>query len=261
MFTTAILERQKEFLLRDITSMEKYISKAPEGLLKCYKIKGHIKWYIEQTDDFGNKTRKYLPKKEKQLAQELALKSYYLHALPEKKNELNNINRYLKNVKPTKSDLFIQESSNYYELLKPSLNLPNMESAGIETEKNINHPENLIVKTRRGEYVRSKSEAFIADTLFELNIPYKYEFPFHVDDITLFPDFTIIHPRTKETYIWEHFGLMDNPSYVRNSLGKIPLFLSKDYMPGNNLIITYESKTMPLSFSHVRNIISMYFEK
>lgn len=259
MLTTTILERQKECLLHDIASMEKYIAKAPAGLLKCYKIKSHIKWYIEQTDDTGSKTRKYLPKKEKQLAQELALKSYYLHSLPEKKNELNNINRYLKNVKPTRSDLFIQESSNYYELLKPSLNLPDLESS--EIEKNMSHPETLIVKTRRGELVRSKSEAFIADSLFELNIPYQYEYPFYVDDITLFPDFTIVHPRTKETYIWEHFGLMDNPNYVRNSLGKIPLFLSKEYMPGNNLIITYESKTMPLSFSHVRNIISMYFER
>ena len=90
MLTTAILERQKECLLHDIASMEKYIAKAPAGLLQCYKIKGHIKWYIEQSDDTGSKTRKYLPKKEKQLAQELALKSYYLHSLPEKKNELNN---------------------------------------------------------------------------------------------------------------------------------------------------------------------------
>ena len=257
MYLTTLLVKQKEILLHEIALMENYIEHAPAGLLKCYKIHGHIKWYIEQTDELQNKTRKYLPKKERQLAEELALKSYYLHVLPEKRNELKNIERYLKNTKPIKSDCFIQSTSNYYELLKPSLNLPNLDCA--EYQKNTNHPEGLIVKTRKGEYVRSKSEAFIADTLFELKISYKYECAFHVNDITLYPDFTIIHPSTNKIFIWEHFGLMDNPSYVRNSLGKIPLFISESYMPGNNLIITYESKNMPLSFTHVRNLISMYF--
>ena len=49
--------------------------------------------------------------------------------------------------------------------------------------------ENKIYDTRRGEKVRSKSEAIIADMLFEMGIPYHYEYPLrlrngdHFDDV------------------------------------------------------------------------------
>ena len=257
MSVVTILENQKEKLSHEIAQMEKYVSTGPSGSLQVYKDKNHTKWYLEVTDDHGNRKRTYLPKNEISLAKNLALKTYYRHAITEKKSELSNIERFLKHSKPSFSDKFLDKESGYYELLKEHFLLSDWDN--LDYEKNPDHPENLIVATRKGDLVRSKSEAFIADSLFDMGIDYKYELAMHIGDVTLYPDFTIIHPKSKKKYIWEHFGLMDKPSYVANSFNKIPLFISNGFMPGYNMIITYESKATPISFSQVKEIMNIYF--
>ena len=252
-----MLESKKETLQKEISFMEKYLSVAPIGNISCYKRKNHTKWYLESYDENGKRKREYLPKSEEKLASKLALKKYYEHAVSEKKAELKCIDFYIKHTKPSFSESLKSPSSGYYELLEKPLHLSNWEN--IAYEKSDSHPEALLVKTRKNELVRSKSEAFIADTLYEMGIQYRYECALHIDDIVIHPDFTIIHPKTNEIYLWEHLGLMDKPSYVTNSLGKIPLYLSQNFMPGNNLIFTYESKAMPLNFEQTRELAMLYF--
>lgn len=47
------------------------------------------------------------------------------------------------------------------------------------------------------------------------NIPYRYEFPLTLKDGNIYhPDFLCLNVRTRQEYIWEHFGLMDNPDYA-----------------------------------------------
>jgi len=65
---------------------------------------------------------------------------------------------------------------------------------------------------------RYKSEVFIDMALFTNNIPFRYECALELGHSTLYPDFTIRHPKTGEICYWEHFGLMDDPSY-RNYQG------------------------------------------
>ena len=52
------------------------------------------------------------------------------------------------------------------------------------------------------------------------------EFPFDMkinsslENTFLYPDFTARHPKTGQVYYWEHFGLMDQPEYNKQSLTK-----------------------------------------
>ncbi len=51
------------------------------------------------------------------------------------------------------------------------------------------------------EKVRSKSEAFIADTLYEFGIPYRYEYLVRMVNGELrYPDFTLLKVRTEKRY-------------------------------------------------------------
>ena len=109
MSVVTILENQKEKLSHEIAQMEKYVSTGPSGSLQVYKDKNHTKWYLEITDDHGNRKRSYLPKNEISLAKDLALKTYYRHAITEKKSELSNIERFLKHSKPSFSDKFLDK--------------------------------------------------------------------------------------------------------------------------------------------------------
>ena len=77
--------------------------------------------------------------------------------------------------------------------------------------------------------------------------------------ITLHPDFTCLNVHTRQEFIWEHFGLMDDPEYAKNTAGKLRLYTENGILPGRNLIITMETQAEPISTRAVEKIISEFF--
>lgn len=67
-------------------------------------------------------------------------------------------------------------------------------------QHNLKHPEHLTQKISATEFVRSKSEAMIAKVFKQNKISYRYECQLVLDDIELYPDFTIRHPKTGKYY-------------------------------------------------------------
>lgn len=113
----------------------------------------------------------------------------------------------------------------------------------------------------KGERVRSKSEKIIADTLYINGIPYRYEFPLRLKDgQTWRPDFRILNIRTREEFILEHFGMMDDPDYCANALGKMHILMDNGYFPGENLLITAESSLKPFNTKDLDMIIKHYLK-
>ena len=111
-------------------------------------------------------------------------------------------------------------------------------------------------KTLRGEYVRSKSEALIADRLFARGVPYHYEpMVMLTGRPTLCPDFYVLNKRTRENFFWEHLGMMDDPAYCNRNMKKIRDYMDMGYIQGKDLIITYETKEYPLDTNYVEKII------
>lgn len=93
--------------------------------------------------------------------------------------------------------------------------------------------------TSRGLYVRSKSELLIAEKLYENNVKFRYEQPIVTQDLTLYPDFTIMREDGKIFY-WEHEGLTNSEEYLRKQLRKAQLYASVNIVPWDNLIVTYD---------------------
>lgn len=95
--------------------------------------------------------------------------------------------------------------------------------------------------------------------LFSNKIPFRYECALILGTTAIYPDFTIRHPKTGETYYWEHFGLMDEPSYCKNSCSKLQLYTTHGIIPSIHLITTYETHDNPLDMKTVERIIAEYF--
>ena len=75
--------------------------------------------------------------------------------------------------------------------------------------------------TDKGERVRSKSEVIIANALHRNKIPYRYEYPLQLSNGKIvYPDFTVLNLKTRKEYIWEHFGMLDDPHYRETMLNK-----------------------------------------
>lgn len=75
----------------------------------------------------------------------------------------------------------------------------------------------------------------------------------------IYPDFTIRHPVTGQTYYWEHFGMMDNENYAQAAFQKMQLYNINGIMLSDTLLATYESEEVPLKSNIVENMIQQYF--
>ena len=248
-----------ERLGEKIALLQSQLQDLPEGKLICSNNQGYKKWY--QSDGH---TKTYIPRKERFFAEQLAAKKFLLLQIEDLTAERKAIRYYLEYhcAHPEKASQLLSEDSRYKELLtsffKPcSENLTDWMNSSYQ--KNPNYPEQLIHKSISGNLVRSKSEAFIDMVLHTNKIPFRYECALQLGEITIFPDFTIRHPVTGETFYWEHFGLMDQASYIQKTFSKLELYASHGIIPSVNLLTTYETKENPLSMDMLEKIVHHYF--
>lgn len=230
----------------------------PQGELICAKNSKHYKWYLSYE---GKQT--YLPKREEQLAKKLAWKKYYCLRKKDLRRELATCYAYMRRAE-AKGDLVEKMMNNveYEHLLGKHIDIANKDLEiwmNSTFERNNSHPENLIVKGTQGKMLRSKSEAIIDKILHMAGIPFRYEAELHLDNIILYPDFTIRHPKTGQFYYWEHFGMMDNPEYVNRACQKVKTYCDNGIVPSISLILTYETKEHPLGISEVEKMVKEYF--
>lgn len=134
---------------------------------------------------------------------------------------------------------------------------PQLKDLSAETKYNFSGSDNGYL-TLKGDCVRSKAEVIIANELYNHKISYIYEKPLVLAGCkyTLLPDFTVCTPKQKKIIYWEHLGLMDNEKYRSKWDWKKQLYEKYGISEwDNNLIVTYESKSLPLRVELVREQI------
>lgn len=256
MFTVyeRILSEQKR-LDKQIDFLQQQLKNSPAGKLVCTRNANRYKWY--QSD---GKTSSYIPKKERQLAVKKYLSLLLEDALHEKKALEYYLRHHVEG--QSKAEQMLTELPEYQELLSSYFKPKNQELLdwmNSPYEHNIKYPEQLTHRASSGHYVRSKSELLIDMALCVNKIPFRYECTLTLGENTIYPDFTIRHPETGETYYWEHFGKMDDPVYCRNTCSKLSLYTSHGIIPSIQLITTYETKEHPLGTEEIEDVIQRYF--
>lgn len=227
-YDKALAEHKR--LEEQINELEQQLKDYPESKLFITRNGKRYKWY--QTDGH---TQVYLPKKERCLAEQLAVKKYLSCQLDEMKQEKKAIEFYLRHHNNSnQADRMLNELPGYQE--------------------------QLIHKASGGKMVRSKSEMLIDMALYMNKIPFRYECELQLGDSIIYPDFTIRHPKTGKVYYWEHFGMMDDMFYIKNACAKIQSYASHGITPSLNLITTFETQKNPLSLDKINRIIEEYFE-
>ncbi len=250
---------EKEKLLKKKEELQAQIKKYPDGFFICSKSGKYFKWYKSD----GHK-KVVIPKSDEKLAEELAAKRYLTCMSDDISQEILFIDTYLEkfNSKKSKTEQFISQNEEVQRLIKAHFRSMEDEVLAWVNEpynKNPNNPEGLIHKTIGGYCVRSKSEQII-DRFLTLNmIPFKYECEFYLGGRRIYPDFIIRHPKTGEEFVWEHFGLMDDPEYSKKAANKMQLYINNGYIPGINFIATFETKQNPLTIDNVEKIIQEMF--
>ena len=245
---------------------EKALKAAPVGNLRISKSNGAVQYYQKST---AEKTGgHYILSKNKKLAQQLAQKEYDKKVLEAANRELKLLNHTLHQYEQLQlrskivEKIFSKHTKLRQKLIKP-VHLPDETFAAqwlsLSYEKKSFAEDSLKYATARGDFVRSKSENIIADTLYRMSIPYRYEFPLELKTedgrrIKLHPDFCCLNLKTRQEFYWEHFGMMDDQDYAEKAVAKLKLYAHNGIFPGRNLIISTESSTQPLSTKVIEKI-------
>ena len=250
-------------IIKDVATR---IHKYPQGHLKANLVRrngkaGYQYYHREKETDTNGR---YLPKTEMPLARKLAQKEYCEKVLSAAKKEKKIIESICEDFS---KDLLLEAYTKMKKgkriLVEPYL-LPDEEYArrwqakvyeGGKFEEGDN-----VQYTKRGERVRSKSEQIIADRLFDAKIPYRYEYPLEYEPGRyIFTDFTVLNPRTRMIYRWEHFGKMDDAKYRKTFFWKQSAYMRCGYIPGVNYICTFEDNENPFDARVVDKLIEKLF--
>lgn len=258
-----LLETRKNYLLQLKKEKEEALIGAPNGFLRicCH---GDRTQYYQRTDpkDFSGV---YIQEKDIELAQKLAQKHYDKKVLASIEKELNATEKYLSSLQSQKPEQIYEKlHKERQKLITPIRKSDSeyvkeweqVEYRGKEFENGA--PEFYSAK---GERVRSKSEMIIADLLGKEAIPYRYEYPIYLKGFgNVYPDFTVLNLKERKEIYWEHLGMMDDTNYVEKTLRKITAYEQNKIFPGENLILTYETKTNPINLKIVRLMIERYLK-
>lgn len=288
------LRARLKSLRRVMVVLRESIKDSPDGRLRIAVHNGRPQWYCvtKESDSKGE----YIRQKDEALARQLAQKGYSKDALAELRRQETEITRFLKRHTPARLNELFEKMHTSRRALTTPLTLSPDEYArqwlSAPYVKKAFAPDEPVLQTARGERMRSKSELLIADVLASLQIPYRYEYP-HRLKIPLaaggfgaggseaggfdaggseagapigsrkkvfYPDFTCLNVRTRQEFIWEHFGLMDKPEYARNAMDKLDIYEANGFFYGDGLIFTKEFEGAPLNPVQVRRLAEKFLK-
>ncbi len=283
------LEREKNDLQRNILLLEESLKDAPAGRLRISHSNGCIQYYFRDVPSAhhakSNSIRKadpqhnpapetaststtetcsgYFYDNNETLAQSIAQRDYNQRLLKELKTRYKAVKGTLLAYSRTDPENVMQSfSPDRQKLITPHIASKEAyikQWLSEEYSRKLFKENTVEIYTMNGERVRSKSEKIIADTLYKYKIPYRYEYPLELAGFGLVhPDFMVMNPTTRKEFFWEHLGMVDDENYARNALKKLEAYEKNDILVGQELILTAETKAMPLNIRILEKKIRRY---
>ena len=255
--------RKEAFELEKIVQKAyKRLQTAPEGYLRISKKPDGIEYYLKSAQTGGN--GRYMRKNEFEVVKAIAQRDYDAQVLKVAEERKKTIDVFLQEYEGANlNEIYNKYNSYRRELINPVVlsdeeYIKCWQEEAYEGKAFADDTPEII--TERGESVRSKSEKIIADKLYALGIPYRYEYPLILEgNIKMHPDFTILKmPEREEVYL-EHLGMMDDSNYVENVIRKFNIYERNGIYLGVNLFITYETKKNPLNTRALDKLIRRLF--
>ena len=235
----------------------------PEGKIHIVRSKSRTQYYLRT--DPKDRSGVYLAKKDEKKIRTFLQKKYDENIVKQVNLEIKNLENILKKFN---SDIQNIYSEYPHEIKKYIVPIDVSDKDYIREWLSMPYdrktiPEDVpIYLTDKGERVRSKSELNIANTLYKMEIPYKYECPFVLmNGRTVHPDFTILDIVNRREIYWEHRGMLDDRMYLKQSVQRIKEYRKSGIYVGDNLLITEETSAFPLGTDEIEDIARHFFKQ
>ncbi len=257
------LLKRKNCLLHMKRNLQERTYDNTEGSLRINGSGNRVQYFHKMKG--GNVLGTYIPKKNIALAQTLAQKEYERKVLRSIEQEVKAIEKYLSSIpQNTAEEIYNSLHIERQKLIRPVRETDaqfvrrweTFAFRGKEIEESV-----PVLLTEKGEQVRSKSEMIIADLLYSEGIPYRYECPLYLEGYgKVYPDFTVLNIRKRKEMYWEHLGMMDDANYIEKALRKIGNYEKNGIVLGDSLILTWETKSIPISRGIIRTQIERHMK-
>ena len=150
----------------------------------------------------------------------------------------------------------LEEQKRFSELLSVAVGDANATEIPEPTHQSAPfRPEGLIHRTERGEMVRSKSEVIIANTLHNVGLDYRYEYPIEgrAQPGIRRPDFVFFDANHK-AILWEHLGMLDDADSRARWDAKRSWYEANGFGEGTTLFITRDEADGALDSQRIRKL-------
>ena len=253
-----LMKRRVVELKKAIKVAERNIKNYPEGSLRISQSGKQVRYYHVLPGEDSSGT--YIKRDRQDIINQLTQKDYTERFVLSAKKELSRLEKCISLLDGVDADLTYQ----MLDLRRKKFVEPYIMPDELYAERwmkeefktNPYMPEAKKYETCRGEIVRSKSEAIIADTLLGLGIPYHYEQALILKNKTVrYPDFTMLKVKSREVIYLEHFGLLDDEGYRDACIKKLDEYMNNGIYLGRNLLITYESGDNSLDIGGIRRML------
>jgi len=263
-----MLRNELEFLRRVMEEAALRLKKSPKGNIRVRKWKGSVEFYYWDEEERKSGKRgyngRYLKKTEEETARAIIQRDYDRQVIKRGEKLVKATEKLLETyTKNGLKQLYREMKPHRRTLIEPVILSDEEYIKQWQKEEYTGKPfgdEEIEIITERGERVRSKSEKIIADKLYMLGIPYRYEYPMMLPgNVRIYPDFTILKmPERKEVYL-EHFGMMDDEEYVGNVMYKLDTYEKNGIYPGDRLFFTHETGRTPLNTRTLDGMLKEWF--
>ena len=254
-----------ETLQRRIAQLESVIAASPKGQL-VIRHRKDAHYFSQRFTENGKRFDRYLsPTDHADTVRLLSDKKYAEWVLPSLRKNLKAAEYFVRFHSGAEEDELASEFNHRFPTSCANLYTPSdmftenwLSATWEECPAN---QDQALHQTIKGDLVRSKSEEFIANSLYYHDQAYLYEKPLWLPGLSFpfFPDFTILNAYTRLVCYWEHFGKMDDPDYAQKALRKISTYHRNGIIIGVNLICTFESKAVPFTYVDAERIVTEYF--
>ncbi len=262
--------QRKRQLKTDIAREKKSLKDVLRGHLKLSKSHGVNQFYWI-TQEGGKIEKTYLAKENEEIIRALAQKSYDIQVLKLAEQELHAWEVWESLMPDMTEDEVYEKLSPVRQKYVTPIRLTDEEYRrqweAVEYKPGFFREGAPEYRTNRGERVRSKSEIVLANLLYFLDLPYRYEWPVTVvidgEKKVWRPDFTILDVKNRKEYHLEHFGMLDDQSednYARNAFWKMKIYEENGMYEGDKMIYSFETSRAPLDFDYMKQKLGRIFD-
>ena len=226
--------------------LETELQGLPDGSLLVYDKRGK-RYYCQRFRPEGNRKKEHRVSinKDADMILALARKKYVEHALASTVNDIAALDEAIGKYAPVNEESVMASFCAKYPELSKGVFFGKRDAeswaAGGAPNEGF-YEEDLKSVSSQGEKMRSGGEMYIASRLDHFGIPYRYEEALGIPDLIYAPDFTILRPRDRKIFYWEHFGMVNDETYVRKNIGKVSDYIDYGIRPWDNFIMTFNNE-------------------